>query len=30
MTVAFVTKESAEKLAQEIIALGYNAKVVMR
>jgi len=30
LTGAFVTKKGAEKLAQEIIALGYNAKVVMR
>lgn len=30
LTGAFVTEEGAEKLAQEIIALGYNAKVVMR
>ena len=30
LTGSFVTEEGAEKLAQEIIALGYNAKVVMR
>jgi len=30
LTGAFVNKEGAEKLAQGIIALGYNAKVIMR
>ena len=30
LTGAYVTKEGAEKLAREIIALGYDAKVVMR
>ena len=30
LTGAFVTKEGAEKLAREIIVLGYDAKVVMR